>query len=422
MGDIGPALTVTISGFFLNAFLLDVAGLRPGLAAVIFLIVKIWDSLNDPIIGTLTDRTRTRWGRRRPWLLFGAVPFGLAWLMQWQVPELSDAGLFFYYLVAALLLDTAMTAVNVPYTALTPEIAPGYDERTNLNTFRFSFSILGGMIALLAHNLILSGSDDVAGAYAVSAAIMAVVIVVSNWITFASVKETYHSEERRKEPGFLEGFRIAFRNRPFLMVTAIYLLSWLAIQFVQANSLLYIRYWMRADEQFAILALALQLAIFASLILWSKVSERIGKRKVYFVGAALWIGMMILLYFVQPGQMGLLIGLAVLAGAGASVTYLVPWSMLPDVVDLDELRTGLRREGVYYGFFVFLQKLGISLGLAFSNLVFEISGYLQDPQPGAPFPDQPGPVLLALRLFTSFVPVVIVLLSLPIVYKYPITR
>lgn len=421
VGDVGPALVATLSGFYLNAFLLDVAGLRPSVAALIFLLVKVWDSVNDPIIGTLTDRTNTRWGRRRPWLLFGAVPFGLAWFLQWQLPALGDVGLFFYYLVVALLLDTALTCVNVPYTALTPEIAPEYNERTSLNAFRFSFSILGGMTALIVHDTILRSSDAVQTGYAISAAIMGVVIIITNLITFSAIKETYVRDEKEKDPGFLEGFRIAFANRPFVMVTAIYLMSWLSIQFVQANMLLYVRYWMGTEDQFIILAMSLQISIFVFLLIWTKVSDRIGKRHVYFVGVTFWILVELLLFFVQPGQMTFLIGLAILAGAGASVAYLIPWSMLPDVVDLDELNTGLRREGVYYGFFVFLQKLGISLGLAISNLVFDWAGYI-NAVPGEAFPVQPDSVQWALRLFVSFVPAVILLLSFPIVYKYPITR
>lgn len=421
VGDVGPALVATISGFFLNAFLLDVAGLRPSMAALIFLIVKMWDSVNDPIIGTLTDRTHTRWGRRRPWLLFGAIPFGLAWFMQWQVPDMGSWGLFFYYLIVALLLDTALTAVNVPYAALTPEIAPGYNERTSLNTFRFSFSILGGMFALLIHNTLLTTASSITTGYAISAAFMGVVIIVTNLITFAATKETYFQSETAKEPGFVEGIKIAFNNRPFLMVTAIYLMSWLAIQFIQANMLLYVRYFLGNEDQFIILAMSLQISIFVFLIVWTKVSARIGKRHAYFIGATFWIVVQLFLFWIQPGQMPLLIGLAVLAGAGASVAYLIPWSMLPDVVDVDELKTGLRREGIYYGFFVFLQKLGISLGLAISNLIFDAAGYI-NAVPGEAYPVQPASVQLALRLFISFVPAVILLLSFPIVYKYPITR
>ncbi len=421
IGDVGPALVATLSGFYLNAFLLDVAGLRPSLVALIFLLVKIWDSVNDPIIGALTDRTNTRWGRRRPWLLFGAVPFGLAWFLQWQVPAWGNTGLFFYYLVVAWLLDTALTAVNVPYTALTPEIAPEYTERTSLNSFRFSFSILGGTMALLVHDAILKSTDVVQTGYGISAAIMGIVIIVTNFITFAAIKETYSKDTNEKEPGFIEGVRIAFSNRAFVMVTAIYLMSWLAIQFVQANMLLYVRYWVGAEDQFITLAMALQISIFLFLLVWTKVSQRIGKRHVYFIGVTFWIIVELVLFFVQPGQMLFLVVLAVLAGAGASVAYLIPWSMLPDVVDLDELNTGLRREGIYYGFFVFLQKLGISLGLAIANLIFDWAGYI-NAAPGELVPVQPESVQLALRFFISIVPAVILLLSFPIVYKYPITR
>ncbi len=421
VGDVGPALVATISGFFLNVFLLDVAGLEPYLAAIIFLIVKVWDSLNDPIIGTLTDRTNTRWGRRRPWLLFGAVPFGLAWFLQWLVPDLGPAGLFFYYLIVALLLDTSLTCVNVPYTALTPEIAPEYNERTSLNTFRFSFSILGGMFALMFHDTILKSFPDITTGYMVSAAVLGGVIIITNWITFAAITETHQKSEDEEEPGFIEGFKIAFGNRPFIMVTGIYLMSWLAIQFIQANMLFYVRYWMNDEDNFIYLAMALQISIFLFLIVWAKVSARIGKRHAYFCGVGLWMSVMVFIFFIQPGQMVLLGALAVLAGAGASVAYLIPWSMLPDVVDVDELNTGLRREGVYYGFFVFLQKLGISLGLAFSNLILQVVDYIPA-VPGEPFPVQNDTVLLAFRLFISFVPLVILILSLPIAYKYPITR
>jgi len=129
----------------------------------------------------------------------------------------------------------------------------------------------------------------------------------------------------------------------------------------------------------------------------------------------------IALFFVQPGQVTLLYLLAGLAGAGVSIAFLIPWSMLPDVIELDELKTGRRREGIYYGFFVFLQKLGISLGLALSNFVLEAAGYITPP-PGGPFPDQPVGVLLALRTFVSLAPVAILLVSFPVVHLYPITR
>ena len=202
---------------------------------------------------------------------------------------------------------------------------------------------------------------------------------------------------------------------------AIYLLSWLCIQFVQANMLLYVRYWVGGEDRFIQLAFALQVSAFVFLLIWSKVSQKWGKQKVYYVGMSFWIAVEIAIFFVQPGQFNLVLALAVLAGVGVSVGYLIPWSMLPDVVELDELETGQRREGIYYGFFVFLQKLGISLGLALSNFALEAAGYI-NAEDLANLPQQPTAVLTALRIFVSIVPAVILLLSFPVVRSYPITR
>lgn len=424
-GDLGPAIVATINGFFLNAFLIEVAGIRPASAALIFLIIKIWDSINDPIIGTLTDRTNTRWGRRRPWLLFGSIPFALAYFLHWLVPDLGDTGKFFYYLLVALLLDIGYTAVNVPYAALTPELTDDYDERTSLNAYRFSFSILGGTIAAFVHTVIIGSFEGpaVLRGYAISAAIWAAVIVLSNIITFAYTEERHFKERPEEQLGFFAGLRIVFRNRPFLYVTAIYLLSWLALQFVQNNLILYVNYWANGLDQFQWLLLALQITTFIFLIIWNRVSQRIGKQQVYYLGTAAWIAASIGLFFVPRGNITWLYLIAPIAAIGVSVVYLIPWSLMPDVIDLDELETGRRREGIYYGFFVFLQKLGISAGLAISNLILDFTGYLKPAYPGAPaVADQPTAVLTALRLFVSFVPAVILLLSYIVVYYYPISR
>jgi GPH family glycoside/pentoside/hexuronide:cation symporter len=426
-GDLSPAIVAAINGFFLNAFLLDVAGLRPAAVGAIFLIVKIWDAVNDPLMGTLSDRTKSRWGRRRPWLLFAAVPFGVLFFLQWIVPPLGDAAKFWYYLTVAILLDTAYTAVNVPYAALTPELTHDYDERTSLSSYRMSFSVLGGVLAAFLHTLIVDAfasspqGNRIYTGYMVSAAIWAVCIILPNLITFAFTRETHYKEDRPEGPGFWAGIRTAFQNRAFVLVTVIYLLSWLSVQFVQNNLLLYVKYWAGAESQFGTLVLAVQVSAFLFILLWTQVSRRLGKQRTYYIGMGFWIAVCAALFFLQPGQVTLLFVLAILAGGGVSISYLIPWSMLPDVIELDELRTGQRREGIFYGFFVFLQKLGLSLGIALSNFVLEATGYINH-VPGQPVPVQPPGVLLALRLFVSAVPAVILLVSFAAVRAFPITR
>jgi GPH family glycoside/pentoside/hexuronide:cation symporter len=422
-GDLGPAMVTAISGFFLLNFLINVAGLDPGPAGTLLLIVKIWDSINDPIVGWLTDKTKSGMGRRRPWLLYGAIPFGIFFFLHWIVPPIDVSLKFWYYLTIALLLDTAFTAINVPYTALTAELTQDYDERTSLNSFRFSFSILGGVISAFVHSQIINAfqKDPLTG-YALSVAIWAVVSVLGVLAVFFGVKEKGTGAAEEGGPGFFKGLVIAFSNRAFILVTVIYLFSWLTIQFVQNNLFIYTRDWVGIDAgQFGFLLLGVQVSAFVWVLIWARVSERIGKKNVYYLGGVIFMIVLIGLFFVQPGQVPLVFVFGVVAGAGLGVGYLVPWSMLPDVIELDELQTGQRREGVFYGFFVLLQKFGLSLGLFISGWVLDWAGYIKS-VPGQPDAVQPESVLFALRVLVGPAGAVILLLSFVAVYLYPITK
>jgi GPH family glycoside/pentoside/hexuronide:cation symporter len=205
-------------------------------------------------------------------------------------------------------------------------------------------------------------------------------------------------------------------------VTLVYLFSWLSIQFIQNNLIFFARDWVGMPiDAFGLVLITLQLSAFVCLLVWARVSERIGKKKVYYYGGLVLLLVELGLFLVQPGQSTLLFVLALIAGAGVSVAYLVPWSMLPDVIELDELQTGRRREGVFYGVFVFLQKLGLSLGLFISAQVLGAAGYLQS-IPGQPPPVQPESALFAIRVLVGPAGAAILLLSFVAVYLYPITK
>jgi GPH family glycoside/pentoside/hexuronide:cation symporter len=173
--------------------------------------------------------------------------------------------------------------------------------------------------------------------------------------------------------------------------------------------------------QFGLTLLAIQFSSFVWLMIWARVSERIGKHAVYYLGIAGLLVVLAGLFLLQPGQVGLVFALAVGAGVGVSVIYLVPWSMLPDVVELDELKTGQRREGIFYGFFALMQKLALALAVFVSGWVLDLAGYINT-APGEPPPVQPDSVLLALRVLEAPVGAAILLLSLGVVYLYPITK
>ncbi len=422
-GDLGTAITAALRAFFLLFFLTDVARLSPAAAGTILLINRLWDAINDPVVGWLSDRTATRWGRRRPWIVIGAIPFGLLFFMIWLVPPFGQTGLFIYYVVIALLLDTAYTVINVPYTSLTPELTRDYDERTSLNSYRAAFSIGGALVAAVVHPIIVGQFDDIRMGYMVSGFIWATISTIPCFIVFFATKERPESVESAKHDSIplLQQIKIAFANKPYRYVIALYLFSWLALQLISTVLIYYLTYYIGAPDQLPLVLLAIQGTAFVFLFIWTAVSRRLDKRFVYMIGATIWLAALIALYFITPATKYLILPLSVMAGAGAAVAYLIPWSMMPDVIEFDELTTGLRREGIFYGFMVFLQKTSIAVAIFLVGRGLSLAGYIT-PSEAVQAPVQPERALETIRLFIGPVPAVILAISLIVVYFYPISR
>lgn len=438
-GDLGPAITANVTIFFQLLFFTNVAGIPAGLAGSILLVSKIWDAVNDPMVGVLTDKTTSRrWGRRLPWLLYGALPFGLFFVLLWIVPGFDGLDgaskgwyLFWYYVIIGALSQIFYTVVNLPYTAMTPELTQDFDERTQLNSVRFAFSIGGSILSLILAQVVFEIIPEAQRElqYLILASICGVISVLGiYWCVFGTRKRILAFEARRlqqppvKVIPLLQQFKIAFSNRPFLYVIGIYLFSWLGVQ-VTASIIPYFVIDCMGLKQSDVppVLIGVQGTALIMLFVWSQVSRRFGKRVVYFMGMSLWIIAQIGLFFLQPGQIGWMYVLAIMAGVGVSTAYLVPWSMIPDVIDLDELQTGQRREGIFYGFMVLLQKLGLALGLFLVGLALELSGFMEAVS-GKPLPIQPDSALGAIRYAIGPIPTVCLILGLGLTFFYPITR
>lgn len=448
-GDLGSAITANILVFYLSPFLTDVAGLTPLLAGASQLVGKVWDAVNDPVVGVLSDRTQNqRWGRRYPWMLYGALPFGLFFFLQWIVPfsASNQWGLFIYYTLISILFNSFYTVVNVPYTSLTPELTQDYDERTSLNSFRFFFSIGGSILSIVIFNyLIRPLIPDARQHYFVMGIVLTLISVIPIYVCIwgtrrrvLSVSIIHPEAETPVSLPLLEQLRIVFRNRPFLFVVGIYLCSWLSVQFTAAIIPYFIRNRMQINSSLieGTVILCVQVTAMIMLPVWSFLSQRFGKRGIYFMGMSLWIIAQAGLFFLEPGQLGLMYALAVMAGFGVSIAYLVPWSMLPDVIELDELNTGQRREGIFYSFITFVQK--ICLGLAVTVLLASLgwAGYIKPPEilpirlaigpfptlEILPIPEQPDLVIWVIRLAIGPLPTLFLIAGLILVYFYPLTR
>ncbi|MGB5962515.1 MAG: MFS transporter [Coleofasciculaceae cyanobacterium] len=497
-GDLGPAITANIGVFFALFFFTNVAGLSAGLAGSILMIGKIWDAINDPMIGVMSDRTKHPWGRRLPWMFYGAIPFGIFFFLQWIVPHFSadktanNWALFWYYVVIGIFFNSFYTAVNLPYTALTPELTQDYNERTSLNSFRFTFSIGGSILSLILAQIIFAQLKvPQEQQYIVLAAVCAVFSVLPLfWCVWGVKNQVLAFEEQRRDVDepvsvpLLEKLRIifwnraflnalgiyllfslilqviaailsyfvsswinlpegvfsqaawfiqgivlsvvllwfSFHNRAFLFVIGIYLCSWLGVQVTASILPYFVVNWMGLPAaEFPKVAIAVQGTALIMLFVWSAVSKRFGKKAVYFMGMIIWIIAQAGLFFLQPEQIGLMYFLATLAGVGVSTAYLIPWSMIPDVIELDELQTGQRREGIFYGFMVLLQKVGLAVGLFLVGQALEFSGFIET-APGQTAPIQPASALLAIRISIGPLPTIALILGLILAYFYPITK
>ena len=439
-GDMGAGMTANLLAFSFLIFLTNAAGLSPLAAGTVLLIGKIWDAVNDPIVGVLSDRTRTRWGRRYPWMFLTAIPFGLTFFLIWLVPALGKSDisfwfspLFWYYVVTSVLFQIFYTTTNLPYTTLTAELTQDYDERTELTSFRLAFSLIGAVLAL-ALGLVVSQiiRDDVRLEYAVIGGICAIVSVLPLfWCIFGTYGHSQRQQQRvgqlpetadnaASEMALLKQFQVAFSNRPFLYVVGIYLFSWLAIQVTAAIIPYFVTAWMGLDSYFLAALLVQGPAIFMMFIC-SAISKQVGKQRLYFIGIGSWLIVQLFLFFLQPGQTSMMYLLCVAASFGVATAYIVPWALLPDVIELDELNTGQRREGVFYAFMTLLQKIGLALGLFLVGAALELAGFVESTAE-TPIPEQPDSALLAIRFAVALLPMLFLTGGMILTHFYPITR
>jgi glycoside/pentoside/hexuronide:cation symporter, GPH family len=422
VADGGLALVTASIQFFLLAYFTDVLRYDPAIVGTALMVGKLtWDAVNDPLFGYFSDRTRSRWGRRRPYLLFGAIPLGLVtWLLFSLPPGLTGMAAFLIVLGSFLLQDTLQTLVAVPYGALTPELTPDYDERTSLSTVRMVFSvlgyILGGAMTTLIAGLFRSGLGwGEPAAYSGMGAVFGVIVGATVLATAFSVRERPAAEVQPSRLPPWPAFVACLRNGPFMQLMGAQFIS--SYSFTTLTSLLpfFLIYQLGMEAQVPIVMFVMlgTIGIFLYPAKW--VAGRINKGPTYALGLFIASLAIIATFFFPQGATPLIYAVALVAGLGFSVQWVCPWSMIPDVIEYDELRTGERREGIYYGMWAFLTKFTSALGIATSGWALKLFGYV-------PNVAQTPNALLGIRLFFSLAPAVALLVSLPILIWYPITR
>ena len=418
VGDIGFSLTTTILGAYFAIFLTDVVGIRPGIAAIAIFIGRSWDYINDPIFGYLSDRTRTRWGRRRPYLLFGMLPLAITFsMLWWRPPWESTISLAAYYAVAYILFEAANTLLYMPYFALTPELTSDYDERTSLTTYRMFFSILGSLLAFTIPLMIIGTfSPENASNVRTMGLIFGFIAACPMLLVFIGTRERQEFMEQEK-PTLSQSLKAAWSNKPFRYGLAIFLATWISVEILQASLLFFIKYVVQRESQNdLIMATIFVIAIFA-LPIWDWVSRRWSKRKAYVYGIAFWAVVQIVLITINPAtSLGLILFLCGLAGIGVAAAHVLPWAILPDAIEWDEYHTGKRHEGMFYSLTTLTKKIATSIALPLVLLLLEATGYVANQ------PQQEPSALLGIRITIGPIPAFLLLVGIGFAVKYPLDR
>ena len=417
-GDTGFSLTLTIISAYFAIFLTDVVRVDPAVAAAAIFIGRSSDYLNDPLIGYISDRTRSTWGRRRPFLLFGSLPFALAFMLLWWRPPLQgDVSLAVYYAAAYVLFDIAATFVYMPYFALTPELTPDYDERTSLTATRMFFSIAGSLVAFTVPLMIIgSFRPENADRVLLMAVAFGLASALPLLLVFFTTRERPELMQQA-QPGLKDSVRAALGNRPFLFSAGIFLFTWMAMDILQTILLFFIKYVLQREAQSDMIMGTIFVVAICALPLWQWTSHRLNKRLAYIVGISFWAVVQIVLASVSAGTpVPIIVTLCVLAGIGVSAAHVLPWSIIPDAIEWDEYRTGERHEGMFYSLVTLAQKMASSVAVPLALLVLKFTGY------NAANAVQPDAVLLGIRIVAGPIPAVLLCAGIVFAPLYPLGR
>ena len=426
LGDAGTGLAATQLGFYLFPFFTCAAGLPAFIAGSLLTVIKVWDALNDPLIGWLSDHTTSRWGPRLPWMLSAALPLGISLAAMWWVPPGDLWQRTGYYVLMAILLMSAYTSVNLPYAALSTELTPVTALRTRLNAARFTGSILSGLSGLIVASVVLGqGSDGYLVMGRITGTIASVATLACCW-GLAPFAKTAQRPVANTDPPRQQLKRV-MANPRFLRVLGLYLLLWFALQLMQVVALIWMVQVVQVPPGLATwLLLPFQVAALLGLQLWSVLSNRQGRIQTLRQGAGLWIAACLLSMLMpalpaEPGLLELLplVALIVLVGVGAATAYLIPWSLLPDAIDADPGKPA----GMYTAWMVFGQKLIIGLTMSVFGSLLSLTGYISakggNCSGALSFIEQPDSALLAIRLCMGAVPALLVLIGLWVMRGWP---
>ncbi|MEO1021535.1 MAG: MFS transporter [Bacteroidota bacterium] len=427
LGDFASSMFWKLFSMFLLFFYTDIFGISAAAVGTMFLLTRVWDAANDPLMGILSDRTQSRFGKFRPYLLYGALPFAIIGILTFSTPDLSPTGKLVYAYITYSLMMMAYTAVNVPYASLMGVMTSNTDERTSLASFRFIGAFTGGLLVTSTANYFIAyfgdGRESSTG-FQITVSIYAICAALLFVLTFLGTRERLAPQKQQKQ-SLKADLKDISKNGPwFIMLGAA--ISILIFNSLRDGSILYYFKYYVKDQELTLLgntyALGTTALSSAYLSVWlgsniigvllaKPLSDRMGKKKTFLTASLLSAVLSVGIFFIQPDQLILLFGSNVLIGITAGIVLPLIWAMYADISDYSEWKTGRRATGLIFSSSSMSQKFGWTIGGAISGWLLAAFGFQANVE-------QTDEALLGIRLMLSIIAGVGALLSAAFMYFY----
>ena len=398
LGDTASHFVWDMVGFWLLFFYTDVYGISAAAAGTIMMIARFWDVGIDPIIGVISDRTNTRWGKFRPYILFGAVPYAVLAILTFTTPDFGEVGKIIYAGATYVLLMTAYALINLPYSALGAVMSADTYERAGLNTYRFIAGfikqfIVTGLALWLAK---FFGGGDKAQGFQYTVFLFAGLSLVFFFITFKTTKERVQPPKEQKN-SLKEDFGNLLKNRAWIILAIVGIVSFIMFAMQNAAIAYYFKYYLSREDDVQLFNVIGTVALIVALPLSKPLAKRFGNKNV-FIGSSLISGLFFMLIYL-PGVTDLttIYIFNIIAKMAYAPAVPLLWTMIADSADYGEWKSGRRSTGLYFSAAVFAQKAGWGIGAAIAGWILSISNFM-------PNVEQTETAITGIKLLVSVIP------------------
>ena len=416
LGDTASHFVWDMVGFWILIFYTDTFGISAAAAGTIMLIARAWDMVSDPLMGIIADRTHTRWGKFRPYILWMALPYSVLAVLTFTTPDFGATGKVIYAGVTYFLLMTVFTAINLPYSSLGAVMTSDSYERAGLNSYRFIFAFIGQFIVSgTALSLALYfGKGDNAKGYQYTLILFSIISFILFMITFKTTKERVQPPKEQKE-SLKEDFRNLFKNRPWMILFFVGIISFIMFAMQNLSVAYYFKYYIGKAEGVQLFNVIGTVALIVAIPFSKPLAKRFGKRTVFLVSSLLSGFFFILLYLPGIADIKLIYLFNILAKMSYAPAVPLLWTMLADTADYSEWKTGRRSTGLVFSAATFAQKAGWGIGGALAGWLLAIFKFV-------PNIEQTATAINGIKLMISVFPGILYMSCAILLYYYNIDQ